>query len=210
MDILLTRRASLILAAGLAGLVAGQRGGARAAIVPAAFATLDEKDQPLRDDFNRDVGHVRLLLLMDPICPTCLRGLADIDRDLLSRLPRNTSLRTYVVHEPVIGGPARNIAGAASLTHAPVRHYWNPSGSFGRLAAAAFDLHHNGRPVYAWDVWTIYGPEAVWKAAGPPAPRVLMHQLPSLAGDPRFSHLDSQKFASDVLGLLAASSKKVS
>lgn len=197
----LTRRSSFRLAAGLAGL-AVSRGAVRAA-TPTGFVTLGENAEPLRSDFNRDVGHVRLLLLMDPICPTCLLGLSNIDRDLLSRLPRNTSLRAYVVHEPVIGGTAKNIPGAASLVHAPVRHYWNPTGSFGRLAAAAFDLRHDGKPVYAWDVWTIYGPEAVWTAAGPPMPKVLMDQLPALAGDARFSHLDSGKFAREALALLA-------
>jgi hypothetical protein len=200
----LTRRSSLILAAGLAGLAAGKGGTAHAAAP--GFATLDENAEPLRDDFNRDVGHVRLLLLVDPICPTCLLGLSNIDQDLLSKLPRNTALRTYVVHEPVIGGTARNIPGAAGLVHAPVRHYWNPTGSFGRLAGAAFDLHRDGKPVYAWDVWTIHGPDAVWKAAGPPMPRVLMHQLSAMAGDRRFSHLDSKKFASDTLALLGSAS----
>ncbi len=207
MAIVLTRRAALTLAAGLAGM-ASKTSGAYAATVPIGFATLNETGQPLRDDFNRDVGHVRLLLLMDPICPTCLRGLADIDRDLLSRLPGNTALRTYVVHEPVIGGTAKDIAGAATLAHGPVRHYWSPTGSFGRVAGAAFDLHHDGRPVYAWDVWTIYGRDAVWKDDSPPRPRVLMHQLPTLAGDLRFSHLDSKQFASDVLAILTSSPKR--
>lgn len=199
----ITRRASLLLAAG-AAIAASHSGAARAA---PDFTVLDDKAEPLRSDFNRDVGHVRLLLLMDPVCPTCLKGLADIDRDLLSKLPKDTPLRAYVVHEPVIGGAAKNIPGAAGLVHASVRHYWNATGSFGRLAAAAFDLRHNGKPVYAWDVWTIYGPEAAWTAAGPPMPRVLMHQLPALAADARFSHLDSRKFASDVLAMLASSPK---
>lgn len=200
----LTRRSSLVCAASLA--LAMSRTALAAA--PNGFAVLDDNAEPLRSDFNRDVGHVRLLLLMDPVCPICLKGLANIDRDLLSKLPRDTSLKTYVVHEPVIGGTAQNIPGAAGLVHASVRNYWNPTGSFGRLASAAFDLHHDGKPVYAWDVWTIYGPEAVWRAAGPPVPRVLMHQLPALAGDARFSHLDSRKFANDALALLASASKK--
>lgn len=199
----LTRRSSLVLAAGGAGLAAGLGVAARAAATP-GFVTLDDNAQPLRDDFNRDIGHVRLLLLVDPVCPTCLLGLSNVDRDLLSRLPKNTSLRTYVVHEPVIGGTAKNIAGAAGLVHGSVRHYWNPTGSFGRLAGAAFDLHHDGKPVYAWDVWTIHGPDAVWKDAGPPTPRVLMHQLSALAGDARFSHLDSKKFASETVAMLGS------
>ena len=200
----LTRRSSLALAA-LMGLAAA---GVEAATMPPGFVVLDDNAEPLRADFNRDIGHVRLLLLMDPVCPTCLLGLSNIDRDLLSQQPKDTPLRTYVVHEPVIGGTANNIAGAASLVHAPVRHYWNPTGSFGRLASAAFDLRHDGKPVYAWDVWTIYGRDAVWNAVLPPMPTVLMDQLPALAGDGRFSHLDSRKFASDTLALLATRSQR--
>jgi len=199
----LTRRRSLLLAAS-----AALSGGAAAHAAPEPFAVLDDRAEPLRGDFNRDTGHVRLLLLMDPVCPTCLKGLADIDRDLLSKLPGDTPLRTYVVHEPVIGGAAKNIPAAAGLVHASARHYWNPTGSFGRLAGAAFGLKHDGKPVYAWDVWTIYGPEAVWTAAGPPMPHILMDQLPALAGDPRFSHLDSRKFANDVLAMLASAAKR--
>ena len=202
----LTRRTSLVLAASAA--LAGSRGGAARAAAADEFAVLDDKAEPLRSDFNRDLGHVRLLLLMDPVCPTCLKGLANIDRDLLSKLPKDTPLKTYVVHEPVIGGAARNIPGAAGLVHASVRHYWNPTGSFGRLASAAFDLKHDGKPVYAWDVWTIYGPEAAWTAPGPPMPRVLMDQLPALSGDARFSHLDSRKFASDALAMMATAAKR--
>ena len=101
----LTRRSSLVLAAG-AALAASV---ARAA--PEPFAVLDDKAEPLRGDFNRDAGHVRLLLLMDPVCPTCLKGLANIDRDLLSKLPKDTPLRTYVVHEPVIQGTAGGLRG---------------------------------------------------------------------------------------------------
>ena len=61
------------------------------------------RDQPLREDFNRDQGFVRLMLLVDPICPECLRGLADMGDDVLAKLPKDTRIKVYVVHEPVIG-----------------------------------------------------------------------------------------------------------
>jgi len=112
------------------------RGAFRAPINRAGVKVISDYVDNYKQGLPSEVG---LLLLMDPVCPTCLLGLSNIDRDLLSKLPKTSSLRTYVVHEPVIGGAARNIPGAANLAHAPVRHYWNPTGSFGRLAGAAFE-----------------------------------------------------------------------
>lgn len=48
---------ALLLAAGLAPARAES---------PAAYATLGEHWEPLRGEFNRDAGKVRLLLLLDP------------------------------------------------------------------------------------------------------------------------------------------------
>jgi hypothetical protein len=45
---------------------------------PAQAVLLNAEDQPLREDFNRDQGFVRLLFVVDPRCPECLRGLADM------------------------------------------------------------------------------------------------------------------------------------
>ncbi len=46
------------------------------------YAVLDAKDQPLRETFNRDRGNIRLMFLVDPICPVCLRGMSDMGNDL--------------------------------------------------------------------------------------------------------------------------------
>jgi hypothetical protein len=59
------------------------------------------------------------------------------------------------------------------------------------------------RSVYAWNVWLVYGPEAKLIGAGPPRPRLLMHQLGTLRGSTEFPHLDSQVFAQQVQTLLA-------
>jgi len=42
----------------------------------------------LQDDFNRDNGFVRLMFLVDPRCPECLRGLADMGDDVLASCPK--------------------------------------------------------------------------------------------------------------------------
>jgi hypothetical protein len=84
-----------------------------------------------------------------------------------------------------------------------VHHYWNPSGSFGRALSQAVGLKRGDEPVYAWDVWLIFEPEATWTGASPPKPLRLMHQLRALQGSKEFPHLDSKAFAREVRQLLA-------
>lgn len=168
----------------------------------APYTSIDDSGGQLRADFNRAKGSVRLLFAVDPVCPTCLRGLADLDDALLAHTS-DPRLQVFVVHEPVIGGTADRIRGAAALLHNPhVHHYWNASGGFGRLLGQAVGLRRDGRPVYAWDVWMIYGPEAEWTEAGPPVPLRLMYQLPPLQ-NPDYRFLDSMQFAKEVQALLA-------
>ncbi|MGH8132424.1 MAG: hypothetical protein ACRETG_04160 [Steroidobacteraceae bacterium] len=169
-----------------------------------AALSLDVRDQPLRDDFNRDQGSVRLMFLVDPICPDCLRGLADMGDDLLSRLPRDARVRVYVIHEPVIGGGEQDIPAAAELLQTTLaRQYWNPTGDFGRQMSKALNFWNGHRWVYAWDTWLIYPPDSVWSGEAPPKPAWLMHQLGGLRGDPRFPYLDSKVFATKVNEMLA-------
>lgn len=128
---------------------------------PPQIAVLNDADQPLRADFNRDQGFVRLMLLVDPRCPECLRGLADMGDDVLAKLPKDAPIKVYVVHEPVIGGSDKDIPAAAELLHSSLaRNYWNPSGDFGRQMSQVLGLLHGSSAVYAWDVYMIYSPHA--------------------------------------------------
>ena len=158
---------------------------------------LDDQFGKLRDDFNRSKGTVRLLFVVDPICPGCLRGMDDMNRDLLART-KDARLQTFVVHVPVIGAQAKDVLPAAKLLENPnVRHYWNASGEFGRSLSKAVQLKNDKDFVYAWDVWLLYGPDAEWTGASPPQPELLMHQLWKLEGT-KFPKLDSKVFAREV------------
>jgi hypothetical protein len=170
-----------------------------------SYTVLDDQGTQLRADFNRATGSIRLLFVVDPVCPTCLRGLDDLNGALLGRT-QDPRLQTFVVHVPVLHPSAqpKDIPPAAQLLHnANVRNYWNPSGAFGNLLSQSVGLKSGDRQVYAWDVWLIYGPEARWEGAGPPRPRLLMQQLGALRGSSEFPHLDSEVFALKVRGLLA-------
>jgi hypothetical protein len=205
--------ATILIATGiLSGEVAcTQRHGSGNQFVP--YTVLDDQASQLRADFNRKMGTVRLLFVVDPICPGCLRGLDDMNRDLL-RVTVDPRLQVFVVHQPVLGvaryAPWLRIAGgddvpkAAQLVQNPnVQHYWNPSGEFGRLLSKAVGLSNGDGQVYAWDVWLLYGPEAKWEVGGPPPPQLLMHQLGALRGSTQFPHLDTHMFAEKVRTLLA-------
>jgi hypothetical protein len=181
-----------------------------AAVKP--YTVLDDHGSQLRADFNRGVGTVRLLFVVDPICPTCLRGLDDMNRDLLENIT-DPRLKTFVVHEPVLGtaraapwsrmAVGTDVPKAAQLLHnLQVRNYWNPSGAFGQMLSQAVGLKNSEHAVYAWDVWMIYGPEAKWTGPNPPRPRLLMNQLGALRGSTEFPHLDSRVFAQQVQALL--------
>jgi hypothetical protein len=61
----------------------GPSGAAHSSDALPHVAVLDGADEPLHDDFNRDKGFVRLMFLVDPRCPGCIRGLADMGEDVL-------------------------------------------------------------------------------------------------------------------------------
>jgi hypothetical protein len=198
-----------LMAAGLLVLTSGCAKGAASG--EATYTVLDDQASQLRADFNHDIGSVRLLFVVDPICPTCLRGLADMNRDLL-RSTADPRLQVFVVYEPVLGVvyhiPGLQPAGGQDvpkaeqlIQNANVHNYWNPTGAFGRLLSKAVGLRNGNHQVYAWDVWLIYGPEAKWIGAGPPRPLLLMHQLSELRGT-QFPQLDSRVFARHVRTLL--------
>jgi hypothetical protein len=198
-------RKLLAIFASLAALtVVGGRAEAAAAPAATRYTVLDETGSQLRADFNRAKGTVRLLFVVDPTCPGCLRGLDDMNKALLANT-HDTRLQTFVVHVPVLtpAPQAKDVPPAAMLLHnADVHHYWNPSGAFGRALSDGVGLKSDGKPVYAWDVWLLYGSEATWDGTNPPKPRLLMHQLWALQGSKEFPRFDSKAFTQQVHQLL--------
>ncbi len=171
----------------------------------AAYITLDDDATQLIHDFNEAKGTVRLLFVVDPTCPKCLRGMDDLNRSLLAPTS-DPRLRTFVVHVPVIGAKAKDVAPSMKVLQNPhVRHYWNESGAFGRRLTEALKLERDGKLVYAWDVWMLFTADATCDESGPPAPHLFMHQLRELDGNPRLRRLDSEAFAREARALLARS-----
>lgn len=156
-------------------------------------------DAALRDAFNKAKGSVRLVFLIDPICPTCLRGLKDLDTEVLLPHASDTTLQTFVIHTPVLGATEKDTANTCSIVHnAHVTQFWDPNQELGSLFATALGMKNGDKEIYAWDVWLVYGPKAEWTGAVPPKADFLMHQLPDLMGRDRFPFLRAPVFASEV------------
>ena len=189
----------LLLAIGIAACTAST-------IAPAAtpsVTSLDDHSTQLRTDFNRARGSVRLLLIVDPACSVCLRGMDDVNRALLAKVD-DPRLQTFVVHTSVIGGAAKDVPPASALMpNSRVRHYWDASGNFGREVSKSLRLKRGSEAVYAWDVWMIYDGRASLAATGVPEPTLFMHQLPKLRGQSGRQQLDGDVFAAKARELLA-------
>lgn len=192
---------ALLMIAGLAtagaasgGEPANLVGGCRSPI------TLDGDASALKDAFNKAKGSIRLLFVVDPICPGCLRGADDMNRAVLEKYAPNPKLSTWMVHVPVIGGKEQDVPRTCKvLKEGAVTHYWSPTGAFGGMVSNGVDLKNlKGQWVYAWDVWLLYGPDAEWTGRNPPKPKRLMHQLMALSEGSAFDAFDPGKFASEV------------
>lgn len=162
-------------------------------------------DTSLREAFNRARGSVRLIFLIDPICPTCLKGVKDLDTALLSPEAANPSLQTFVIHTPVLGASEADSKNTCALIrNEHVVHYWDPAQQMGNVFANAESMRKGGAPIYAWDVWLVYGPDAQWTGAEPPKADFRMHQLPDLMGRKDFPFLNASSFRDDVQKRLKA------
>ena len=166
------------------------------------YTLLDDQSSQLREAFNRQKGSVRLLFVVDPICPGCIHGLKVVNEALLLH-PETAAVQAFVVHVPVVGAKADDIERASKLLQlSQVQHYWNASGEFGRTLGKSAGLKHGAEDVYAWDVWLLYGPDATWEGKSPPRPELLMQQLWQLEGSREFPRLDASAFAQRVRDLL--------
>lgn len=171
---------------------------------------LDAEASALREAFNSATGSTRLLFVVDPVCPACLRGAGEMSRTVMEPYGGDKRLAAYVVHLAVIGGKEGDTRRTCELlTHGQVKHFWDPTGQFGRPLAKAVDLKTSkGADVYAWDVWLLYEPRAQWEGVLPPRPIKLMHQLMALSDGSHYDFFDAEAFAKDVAKSLGRESSR--
>jgi hypothetical protein len=164
---------------------------------------LDASHRPLLDDFQRDAGLVRVVLIVSPTCDVCVAGANIAGADLLATVP-HPDLRLYFAWIPVL--PPDSIeeakAVAAGIPNPRAAHYWDADRALGRHMGEALRISAqesigvNGGHGLAWDVYLAYGRGN----DGLTHPDFWMHQL-AVEHAPR---LDGGEFQRRVEALLAA------
>lgn len=178
-----------------------------ASVVPALsqdkpFPEPDQQLQLLKNQFNADVGKVRIVFIGDPTCPPCRHGASVIQENVISKFATD-KLAVYVVWVPLL-----NLQDPATLQrHAHqyaklippgsrVTHYSDPGAYAGKAYGPILSVPY-GSP--AWDVYMAFGADVRWGNT-PPAPAYFEHQL---GGLPPEKLLDGPRFAGEVSKLLA-------
>lgn len=160
------------------------------------YTVLGTNLSTLRSEFNADAGKVRLLYIVGPTCPVCLRGMDGLGK-ALAQEQDDSRLRTFVVYVPELHATPADIGPTIPLLPGKeVSRYWDPAGSIEKLFEAK--LKTMGP---AWDVWMVYGPGQRWDGDAPPSPDFWMDQLEEM---PQWRYLDPAEFAKQVKDRLAA------
>jgi hypothetical protein len=131
-----------------------------------ALADLHTLD-PLKAEFNREAGKMRVIISLAPSCPFCLRGATSIER-ILSKY-REHQVVVFNVWQPILptdwGKPG---TGALHrLADARVRQFWDAD----HLVARALEQASQDRELQPnccfqrgiwWDLMVVYPPGAHW------------------------------------------------
>jgi hypothetical protein len=103
---------------------------------------------------------------------------------------QSDKVKVFVVWIKRFFGDSRDAAQEAMslVPDGRARHFWDSSGRLSKRYAKVVELP--GKKTFAWDVYFVFGPKAVWSET-PPAPDFWMHQL---GGRDTGNMLDGRKF----------------
>ena len=103
----------------------------------------------LQNVFNRDEGKVRMILLVEPACGACVKGVISV-RETLSKI-KSDNIRIYVVWEPIFDQKkAGNIYENAKIkshviSDSRVTQYWTDSTDIGKSFVSALSADKSGQ-----------------------------------------------------------------
>ncbi|MCH7478896.1 MAG: hypothetical protein IIA14_12465 [SAR324 cluster bacterium] len=114
----------------------------------------------------------------------------------------NPDLRAYVVWVPKLFAQEGDIVrGLKTVPDPRATHFWDGDGIYLKSYARVLDLPKVfSRPIDAWDIFMIYGPNDQWSGKLPPPPDFWMHQL--LFPGIKAGRLDARVFAAFARSIL--------
>jgi hypothetical protein len=169
-------------------------------LLPPVLRVADDGAE-LRQAFNADAGHVRLLMTLSPSAVGSKTALLIVQRYVLNRIA-NPNLKVYVVWEPVIRADTEQASYAASrlISDPRVRQFWSGSRftghSFAKLAGK------DGKQV--WDCFLVFGGDKKWTDATP-VPDHFRIALPNSGEVPADRKMNGEKLAEDIKAALGSS-----
>ncbi|HEX3554515.1 MAG TPA: hypothetical protein VIA62_14925 [Thermoanaerobaculia bacterium] len=118
----------------------------------------------LREQFNRDADHVRLLVMLSPTCHKCLSEARLTQRYLMEQVD-DPRLRLYVVWGPMQKDETEEAAqkAALDLEDSRVIHYWLPDE---KLIQSFSKPMHLQPPAYS--IFFLFPAHATWTGELPP------------------------------------------
>ena len=125
---------------------------------PAQTSVLEK----VKDQFNRDHGMLRLIVLVSPTCPACTNGAVWIQEYVMQRNPK-LNIRVYSVwYEMYPGDSRRDFPNARKLLpDRRVTHYWDQPKDVGRWFNKAIPSDY--KEEIQWDAFYLYGPDSIWE-----------------------------------------------
>jgi hypothetical protein len=158
----------------------------------------------LRQAFNADAGHVRLLITLSPSAVGSKAALRLVQRYVLDRIA-SPDLEVYVVWEPVLRVDTEQASGAASrlVSDPRVRHFWSGSRFTGHSFASLSGK--DGQPLR--DSFLVFGRDKKWTDAAPVPDhfRIASPNSGELEPDRR---MNGEKLAEDIEAALGSSRER--
>ncbi|HVT15589.1 MAG TPA: hypothetical protein VHQ90_05320 [Thermoanaerobaculia bacterium] len=165
----------------------------RADFLPPVLRVADDGAE-LRQAFNGDQGHVRLLMTLSPTSPYSKMLLRIVQRYVLDPIA-SSDLRVYVVWEPVARADSEQISYAAShlVSDPRLRQFWSASRFTGH--AFAHLAGHDGKPLA--NSFLVFDRDKKWTDQ-PPTPDHTRLPLQNGVNPPADQRLNGAKLADDL------------
>jgi len=167
-------------------------------VLPPVLRVADDGAE-LRQAFNADAGHVRLLMTLSPTFVPSKMALRIVQRYVLDQIA-SPDLKVYVVWEPVARADSEQASYAAShlVSDPRVEQFWSGSRftghAFGKLSGK------DDKPV--WNSFLIFGGDKKWTDE-PPAPDHFRIAPPGALEIPADRRMNGAKLAEEVKAGLA-------